>query len=42
MTSTSEKLREVHGLNVCRETVRRLRLRHGLAAVRPTRFAFWA
>src|SRR5437870_30602 len=33
----TEKLREVHGLDVCRETVRRLRRRHGLAAVRPRR-----
>jgi transposase len=33
----TEKLREVHGLEVCRETVRRLRRAEGLSAVRPRR-----
>src|SRR5215468_578312 len=33
----TEKLREVHGLAVCRETVRRIRLRLGRPATRPRR-----
>src|SRR5262249_15170207 len=33
----TEKLREVHGLPICRETVRRVRRAEGLAAVRPRR-----
>jgi transposase len=33
----TEKLRELHGFALCRETVRRLRRAEGLAAVRPRR-----
>jgi transposase len=33
----TEKLREVHGLEVCRESVRRIRLRLGQPATRPRR-----